>query len=83
MRIWLHEPIEREQTVLNMATMIIIVRVAFFLDRCMWLIKNATATGLPIGPIASKTLGRETVEVRAATVRSKKNNADHNADTGI
>ena len=71
MRIWLHEPIEREQTVLNMATMIIIVR-AFFLDRCMWLIKNATAT--------SK---RETVEVRAATVRSKKNNADHNADTGI
>lgn len=61
MRIWLHEPIEREQTVLNMATMIIIVRVAFFLDRCMWLIKNATAT--------SK---RETVEVRAATVRSKK-----------
>ena len=72
MRIWLHEPIEREQTVLNMATMTIIVRVAFFLDRCMWLIKNATAT--------SK---RETVEVRAATVRSKKNNADHNADTGI
>lgn len=39
MRIWLHEPIEREQIVLNMATMTIIVRVAFFLDRCMWLIK--------------------------------------------